>query len=690
MFGTAFMWRCASAGMPQGGPKDSLPPVVIAASPAFSTTNFSGKRIYIGFDEYVQLKDQQKEIYTSPKMKKNPLFTIRGKGIQIDIQDTLLENTTYAINFGSSVRDNNEGNPLNGLRYVFSTGDQIDSMFMSGYTVNAFTRDSASKTLIYFFDPAIDTIPEYDSLLFKATPLAVAKSENNGIFVAQNLKPMPYLVYALQDENGNNSYDPGTDRVAFLGGTFNPADLPEFNVWFDTTRNYYTAQPQLYFRLFMDEAFKRQNLSNSTRPIQHKLMFEFSAPFPQIESIRIDSIDSTRLVWEYPTPKHDTLLVWLNERGENLPDTIRGSITYLKHDSLTQLVSHSEDFKLFWKYFESKEEKKAREAEEKKKAEAEEAGEEYIPPVVPNPFQYSSTGKGELNPQQNVAFKFDYPLTAIDSSQIRLLRLVPQVTEGSTSRAGRKAAPVQQTPAPTDDKQPSAPVGEPVKFRLRQDSLDAHRWIISADWKVGDNYQLLVPAGVFTNVAYEQNDSIDNKFSILDPEKYAFLSVNVKGKTPQSKYILQLLNKDGKMLQQKQGVTTGKYTFSYIDPGEVKLKVIEDMNGNNQWDGGSLVERRQPERTELYTSAIGDELLIMKVNWEIEIDVDMNELFAPITMEQVVRSIERNEQVRLKRLQEERAKREAEQAKQKNGSQNNSGSIGVGSALSGARGAISR
>ncbi|MCD8073417.1 MAG: Ig-like domain-containing protein [Alistipes sp.] len=149
LFAVGLLWRCVSVGILTGGPKSSMPPVVVAMDPAYGTTNFRDKRIYIEFDEYIQLKDQQKEFFTSPRMEKKPTLLIRGKGIQIDIGDTLRENTTYALNFGSSIADNNEGNPLYSFRYVFSTGDEIDSMIMSGYTVDAYRKDRLSKPNLF-------------------------------------------------------------------------------------------------------------------------------------------------------------------------------------------------------------------------------------------------------------------------------------------------------------------------------------------------------------------------------------------------------------------------------------------------------------------------------------------------------------------------------------------------------------
>ena len=96
---------------PTGGPKDTLPPVITLMTPDNFTTNFKDRKIYIEFDEFVQIKDQQKEFFTSPQMKKKPTITLRGRGISVQLRDTLRENTTYALNFGSAICDNNEGNP---------------------------------------------------------------------------------------------------------------------------------------------------------------------------------------------------------------------------------------------------------------------------------------------------------------------------------------------------------------------------------------------------------------------------------------------------------------------------------------------------------------------------------------------------------------------------------------------------
>ena len=115
-------------------------------------------KIYIEFDEFVQIKDQQKEFFTSPEMKKKPTITMRGRGIVIQLRDTLRPNTTYALNFGSAICDNNEGNPLGNYTYTFSTGDHIDTMEVAGYVLNAQNLEPIKGILVGLYSNLSDTV----------------------------------------------------------------------------------------------------------------------------------------------------------------------------------------------------------------------------------------------------------------------------------------------------------------------------------------------------------------------------------------------------------------------------------------------------------------------------------------------------------------------------------------------------
>lgn len=687
MFASSLMWRCANIASLQGGPKDTLPPVVISANPGFYTTNFNSKEILIGFDEYVQIKDQQKEFFTSPMMKKTPTVSTTGKGIRITILDTLEENQTYALNFGGSIVDNNEGNRLSGLRYVFSTGDEIDSMVMSGYTVSASKGDSVSNSLIFFYPAEVDSIPEYDSILFKHKPAAVAKAAGNGIFIAQNLKPIDYKIYAIEDKNNNFSYDPETDMVGFLDSVRNPLREPDFRVWYDTTRHYLTAEPQLYFQMFTDKRFYRQNLAESKRDAQHQVTLYFGAPWPEILEFSIDSIAQEEIVTEYVTQDRDTVNYWLNVPSERLGDTLKGRVIYMKHDSVNNLVPDTAKLSLFWKYFESEEEKEAREEEEKKKEQALKDSVEYVPPVKKNPFSVD-VKKGELNPEQTITFKFKMPLVAVDTAAIDL-RLAGDALsaeeEKKIAEEKEKLAKKRGVETIAED------VSElpKVEYEFFMDSLDMKTWHLRAAWDTKKKYKLVIPAGTFRNVAGEQNDTLRNDYTTLDPEKYGKVILNVKGATPESHYVIYLKDEKGKTLAEIKDARTGTHTFNFVNPGKVRLGVLNDLNNNGKWDTGNLIERRQPERTEPYVDDKGEEIIEIKANWEVEITLDMNNIFKPITFESVNEQLRKTEAIRLQKVLEERAKKR-EEARKREMEQNSGGGLGgLSSGMGSMRNAVS-
>ena len=627
MFCPAFLWRCATVMNLEGGPIDTLPPVIVSMLPDNFTTNFTARKIYVTFDEFVQLKDQQKEFFTSPQMKKKPQLSIRGRGILIQIKDTLKENTTYALNFGSAVRDNNEGNPLYSMRYVFSTGPEVDSMVVSGYTADSYTADSVAKSFICFFPAdSVEDVPEYDSTMFKYQPAVIARAETNGIFIAQNLKPIPYRVYAVQDKNDNQMYEAGNDQVGFLEKTYNPAEMPDFAMWYDSIRQYVTAEPQIYFRMFTDKAFRRQMLSESERPQQHKAMLYFASAHPKITQLRFDSIPADRVIFDPQTVGRDTIALWFNVPSADLPDTIKGEITYFKHDTVNRLQEVTEPLKLAWRLIETKEQEREREKLERDRRKAEAAGEEWVEPKKANPFAVKLPTSGDINPENHLTAEFDYPLVKIDSSRLLLTRLLEDNSV------------------------------EDVPVRMVRDTGQLRKWYIRAPWKTAGQYTLTIPAGAITDVAGLSNDSIVGKYTVLDPEKFATVKIHVNGRDDGTKYIVQLLDGNNALKQERRDVVTGDIQFNYVPAGEIKFRVIEDRNGNGKWDTGNLVERRQPERAEIYANDEGEDTFATKTNWEIEFTMDMNRIFAPVTMQSLSRLLDEREAQRLRREEEKRAK----------------------------------
>lgn len=645
-FAGAFLSRCASIGTPTGGPKDTLPPVVVAVVPEDGATNFKSKSIYIEFDEYVQLKDQQKEIYVSPAMGKKPVFTMRGRGIYIQIKDdSLLPETTYAIEFGSSVADNNESNALHGLRYVFSTGNTIDSLICSGYTEDSYTADSLGKSFIWFYEAdSVEAPDTYDSTIFKYKPSKIARSQNNGIFIAQNLKPVPYRVYAIFDANDNQTYEPSIDKVGFVDGVYNPAEMPDFSIWYDSVRRYPSADPQLYFRLFTDVSFRRQSLQEATRPEQHKVVLSFGASNPDIRSLRLDSVPQDKIIVEPLSKGRDTLALWLNVPSESLPDTLRGEIVFMAHDTLNVLRETKEELKLSWRRIESRDQERERERNERARAKAEAAGEEWKEPPTPSTFAMIDFAKSaEVNPEQDLPLEFATPLTRFDSTAVELLSFGEG---GDTLRERAIFIP---------------------------DTANVRRWRLRSRWLPDRQYRLRIPPDALADITGEGNDSITASLTVSKVEDYATLRLKVTPRHEGDLYILQLVDANGTLLREERGVGAGEHTMLYVPAGDMRMRIIEDVNGNGEWDGGNLVERRQSERAEFYKNDEQEELFTTKTGWEFDLTLDMNRIFAPVTMDELVRRLDQREQTRLRKEAERRAKEGNRNNGQNNQQQSGSG-----------------
>ena len=217
-FTAAGITGCAQIGTPTGGPKDTIPPHLISAVPALLTTKFSANKIVLSFDEYIDVQDVLKNVLVSPYPKMNPNISFKLKTVTVKLKDTLLPNTTYAINFGNAIRDNNEGNPFKNFTYVFSTGNTIDSLKLSGEVIIAETgkRDSTLIAMLYRNVP--------DSAVQKRKPDYIAKIDAAGKFTFTNLSAGNYKVYALKDNDGGKTYNAVTETFAFSDAAINIPD----------------------------------------------------------------------------------------------------------------------------------------------------------------------------------------------------------------------------------------------------------------------------------------------------------------------------------------------------------------------------------------------------------------------------------------------------------------------------------
>jgi uncharacterized protein (DUF2141 family) len=213
--------QCAKKGRPDGGPMDEDAPIFVTANPPYETINFDKKEINIYFNEYIKLKDLTKQLIISPPLNPEnpPLISPQGtpsKFINIKILDTLKENSTYIFDFGNSVQDNNESNTLERFKYIFSTGNYIDSLSLSGNVKNAFISKSVEdiKLLLYRLDSSYT-----DSAVYNRKPDYVTSSLDSSNYQFTNLRKGNYLLVALDDVRSDYIFNPETDKIGFLNDT---------------------------------------------------------------------------------------------------------------------------------------------------------------------------------------------------------------------------------------------------------------------------------------------------------------------------------------------------------------------------------------------------------------------------------------------------------------------------------------
>ena len=206
---------CAKRGNITGGAKDTIAPVLKASFPKNFSTEFKGKTIKLTFDEFIKLKDLKKQLIISPPLKNEPLIipSTPSKNITITINDTLQDNTTYSFNFGQSIADNNEGNPYNQFKYIFSTGKSIDSLAIGGKVKDAYFKELEPFVSVMLYDV---TKNYNDSIVYKQTPRYITNTlDSLKTFKLENLKAGKYLLVAMKDYNSNNKFDPKKDKIGF-------------------------------------------------------------------------------------------------------------------------------------------------------------------------------------------------------------------------------------------------------------------------------------------------------------------------------------------------------------------------------------------------------------------------------------------------------------------------------------------
>lgn len=338
--GILFMlFNCANRGTPSGGEKDIEPPRILRSLPENYTTNFKAKQIKIYFDEYIKIKDVQKQLIVSPPMDLAPDIMPMGsasKSITITINDTLRPNTTYAFNFGQSIVDNNEENPYSYYKYVFSTGAYIDSLSIKGAIIDAEKREPEKFVSVMLYE--VDSTYN-DSTVYKTKPLYVTNTlDSVSTFSIDNIKAGKYRLVALKDNNGNYTYQQRSDRIGFYD-----KDI--------------TVPTDSFHEIKLFKEIADFNMERPTQVAQQKIQFGYRG---DISNVSIEMLGDKPDDFEYRLMKDtqkDTLYYWYKPnvemdttffviKNKSHVDTLKHRFRDLKVDSLIikSLVSGNINF----------------------------------------------------------------------------------------------------------------------------------------------------------------------------------------------------------------------------------------------------------------------------------------------------------------------------------------------------------
>ena len=575
-----FSDSCANTTTPpSGGPKDTIPPVITKISPLPGSINVPRQKtkLVLEFNEYVKIQDP-KSLFLSPPLEKTPKYKLQGKGVVVTFESDLDSAKTYTLDVTNAIADNNEGNLFPGFTLVFSTGDRIDSMMVTGTVQDCNTlKPIKGATVMLYKDHA-------DSALFLRRPDAAVKTDEWGFFCLRNIQDTVYRLYAIVDENNNNLYESESEKVAFFDTLVTPVlkvndTLPELQKYdMKDTASCLARKSEFELNIFKEKPTK-QMIVNKERVGERTAYITFMAPYAQIDSIWIKGVEPENLITQFNTMQ-DSLEIWVNDPKEQ-PDTFFLNVNYMKTDSLGLLNSFTEEIKL---------------VKPKKnvagKSSQRDIKKEDTTCVV------TIDAKPETVEQYGFVFEFKYPLVeeAFDSLTFRYLN------------------PKQQEYT--------------EKFTVVQDSLNLRKYVLRPNVKMlpGYEYFVKVPHRKFKDINGFYNDSTEVKVTLPNDDKLS--TMNLKLSNVNNKYIVDLLNeKRDKIMRSYVVDHDSTLPFPYLKAGKYSIRITEDVNRNGVVDTGNLLEHKQPEKVLFYKLADGSSLISIIEMTELDQSIDIAEMF---------------------------------------------------------------
>ena len=594
---TSLIAACANQGAgPDGGPYDETPPHIVGMTAPERLQNGKRTKFSLVFNELIKVDNPTEKIIVSPPQIETPEIKVSGRRITVELLDSMRPNTTYTVDFSDAITDNNEGNPLGQYTYIFSTGQTTDTMQMSGYVLNAEDLEPVKGILAGLYQQ------HHDSVFAQRAFDRVARTDASGFFSIKGVAPdRDYRLYALQDADGDFHFTQPSEMLGFLhndlrAGAFR--DTRYDTLWVDSVRydsiriipyTHFTPD-DLVVRAFKVDVNTRHYLK-AQRDVPEWFTTFFTGPSRKRPTIQGLNFDARKAFVVNASAGNDTLTYWLADTTLLRQDTLRFAYTYDNwDDSLAQMLPKTDTLELVPKTtFAKRAANEAKELEKwnKQREKREKRGDfsKSQPPMVA--LQLRADVSSSLVPNRNILIQFDQPLQHFDMKKLHL-----RLKKDSTYHD----APYALDTVPNNI----------LAYRLR------------AEWRPGQEYQLVIDSAAMTSLYGRVNLATDNKFSIAKLEDFGtvFLSLS----NAHESTVVQLLGSDGKPVAQAP-TKNGRAEFYYVQPGKYYLRCFFDRNGDGKWTTGSWSPRRDPEEVYYFPKEIE-----VRANWDLNESWDVTAL----------------------------------------------------------------
>ena len=582
---------CARMGSPDGGWYDETPPRVVSSSPQDKGVNVKTRKITINFNEFIKIEDAQNKVIVSPPQLEQAEIKAAGKRIIVELKDTLKDSTTYTVDFSDAITDNNEGNAMGSYTFSFSTGDQIDTLEVSGYCLNAENLEPIKGMLVglYPYDAP-------DSIFRKEPMVRVSRTNGAGQFTIKGVASGQYRAFALQDADGDYVLSQKSEMLGFSHEKLEPSWKPDTRpdtIWRDSLHiqdiksiGYTHFLPDDVTLLCFQEPVTDRSLLKLERnePNKMGLFFTYgSDSLPRLRGLNFDS-DSAFVV--EPSEKKDTIFYWIADTTLVNQDTLEIELAYLMTDTLGKLVEQVDTVQALAKVsYEKRMKEKMKELEKwrKNQEKKKKKGEPYDSIMPTKPLAVRMTVSGSMDPNQRFLIEMPEPLARCDTSAVHLYQQIDSVWYNCPH--------------------------EMVQLSTRTYEL-------KADWQPLMDLSFEVDSAAFVNIYGVCSDKIKNGIKVRGKEDYSTLAIDLSGLpadiSPDS-MVVCLVEGSGRTVRQEKAKDGGKVLFEYVKPGKYYLSAFADMNGNGIWDTGCYDEDRQAEQVFFFHEEIE-----CKQKWDVK------------------------------------------------------------------------